>query len=108
MNFDNYTKVFENVDWNIIIDISLFWNKYSNGELNISDFCKQYKQVILSKKDDIVVKLGQDSWNKLEVLLPKLDSVVTVEESYSIFDDIYDWADNNEVLIKTNTENEEF
>lgn len=108
MNFDSYSSVFENAEWGFVLDISSIWNKYSNGSMKITDFCNSYKDYILSNKDAIISKFGNDSWAKLYIPVQKLSSVVDVKEANAVFDDIYDWADSNEVLIKTNTQNEIF
>jgi len=108
MNFDNYSMILENDEWELELNVSDIWNKYSNGSITIQDFCKAYKSYILSKKEDIINKFGEETWVELEKSLPKLDTIEDEKSANAIFDDIYDWADNNEVLIKTNTENEIF
>ena len=108
MNFNNYNKIYESEDWTLEFDIAEIWNKYSNGSMQIQDFCKSYNQYILSRQNDIVSKFGEEIWAALEPSVQKLATIEDEKKANAIFDDIYDWADNNEVLIKTYTENESF
>lgn len=108
MNFTSYSKLFENSDWSMVFDISEIWNKYSNGNIQIQEFCKLYMNYILSKEGDVINKYGDDAWANLKTSALKLGSITDTISANAIFDDIYDWADGNEVLIKTNTENESF
>lgn len=108
MNFNFFNKLFENSEWDFEINISDIWNKYSNGNIDIKNFCLSYKNVILNKKSEIISKFGEESWNKLNESVEKLNGIDDEKKANSIFDDIYDWADDNEVLIKTYTEKEEF
>lgn len=108
MNFDIYSKLFENSEWDFEINISDIWNKYSNGNIDIKNLCISYKNTLLNKKNEIIAKFGEESWKKLDESAQKLSTVEDEKSANSIFDDIYDWADDNEVLIKTYTENEDF
>lgn len=108
MYFDKYQMVLENADWSLTFNVADIWHKYSSGNLSLTDFCKLYRDYILKKKNEIVKLYGNDAWVKLDGVIQKLGSVTDEKESHNIFDSIYDWADAHEVLIQTNTEQEEF
>ena len=108
MNFDNFAKLYESDNWDFVLDISNIWNEFSNGKMDIKTFCIRYKEYIESRKNDIISKFSEESWNKLQQHIIKLANVIDRKSANTIFDDIYDWADGHEVLVKTNTENEIF
>ena len=86
-------------DWKLEINISDIWKQYTNKEISVEDFNQKYYNRLVEYKNNIV-SLGTDVWNNLVALLPKLNEVKD-EELISLYDDIYDWADENDVHIKT-------
>jgi hypothetical protein len=86
-------------DWKLEINISDIWKQYTNKEITVEDFNQKYYNRLVEYKNNIV-SLGTDVWNNLVALLPKLNEVKD-EELISLYDDIYDWADENDVHIKT-------
>jgi hypothetical protein len=108
MHFEKYQLILENADWSLTFNIADIWHKYSSGELSITDFCKLYRDYMLKKKNDIVKLYNNEAWVKLDSVIQKLNNVTDEKASHNIFDSIYDWADNHDVLIQTNTEMEEF
>jgi hypothetical protein len=108
MTYENYNEYIDDVDWKLILDISNIWNQYSNNAIDITEFCKQYKDYILSQQNAIISAFNEEIWGKLNDIIVRLDDVTDDKTARAIFDDIYDWADSNLVLIKTNTENETF
>lgn len=108
MTFENYQEYTEDVDWKLTLDVSNIWNQYSNENISIVDFSKAYKKNILEQQNNIISKISQEAWNKLQPVVMKLETIQDEQSANSIFDDIYDWADANLVYIKTNTDNETF
>lgn len=108
INFNEYNMLLEGEEWGIVIDVSDIWAKYSDGEMSIFTFCKRYREKILEKKENIINKIGQESWNELNEIIEKMVNVKKQKDAHPIFNKIYDWADDNEVLIQTNSQNEIF
>lgn len=90
----------EEVNWELEYNVSDIWNQYKQNK-NVNEFLKKYKEVLLSKKDNLV-DIRKECWNELvgivkeksENLLPYLDKV-------------YDWADKYGIKITSgNSENE--
>ena len=56
-------------------------------------------------KDLIIKKTSQNSWLKIQELIDRLiKNKNKIDESISVWDDIYDWADSNMIEIKTGAE----
>ena len=108
MYFEKYQLILENSEWSMIFNIADIWHKFSSGSISVTDFCNSYKGYLLKQKNNIIKTYGMDSWNKIEPLIQKLTNVDDEKKANSIFDSIYDWADNNEVLIQTSIQTEEF
>lgn len=88
-------------DWKLQIEVSDIWNQYSKKEITMEDFNKKYYNRLLEYKTDIS-NLGSDVWTNLSELLPKLLETNLEEETLiALYDDIYDFADKNDILIKT-------
>lgn len=101
-------KLFEQKEqnWKLILDISKIWKDslYENNNELLS-FNEQYYNFLNSQKDLIIKKTSENSWTKLQELINRLnENKNDLTESISIWDDIYDWADSNQVLIKANNE----
>lgn len=104
-------KLFEQKEqnWKLILDISKIWKDslYENNTELLS-FNEQYTNFLNSQKDLILKKTSENSWSKLQELINKLnENKNDLTESISIWDDIYDWADSNLILIKANNESNE-
>ncbi len=101
-------KLFEQKEqnWKLILDISKIWKDslYENNNELLS-FNEQYYNFLNSQKDLIIKKTSENSWTKLQELINRLnENKNDLTESISIWNDIYDWADSNQVLIKANNE----
>lgn len=86
-------------EWKLQINISDIWKQYTNKEITVEDFNTKYYNRLIEYKNNIT-SLGNDVWNELVVLLPKLNDVKG-EDLISLYDDIYDWGDTNDIQIKT-------
>ena len=88
-------------DWKLQINVSDIWNQYTKKQTTLEEFNNSYYNRLVEYKNDIT-NLGNDVWNDLNTLLPKLKESITEEdELISLYDSIYDWADKNDILIKT-------
>jgi len=101
-------KLFEQKeqDWKLILDISKIWNDslYENSN-ELVKFNENYINFLNNQKELIIKQTSQNSWVKLQELIDRmLKNKDKIEESTSIWDDIYDWGDSNMVEIKTGTE----
>lgn len=105
-NFKIFEMKNENENWNMILDISNIWSDslYENNNELIS-FNDKYINFLNKNKNNIIGKISNESWNDLEVLLNRLnENKEDISKSTSIWDDIYDWADSNNVQIKVEKE----
>jgi len=87
-------------DWKIQIEVSDIWNKVSKGEITFEQFNKEYSQRIIKYKKNIL-DLGNDVWNDVVPLINDMVTKTTKEDSVGIYENLYDWADKNDILIKT-------
>ena len=101
-------KLFEQKeeDWKLKLNISRIWNDalYENVNELIS-FNDQYINFLNQQKNLIIKQTSENAWIKLEELIKRLEeNKDKIVESNSVWDDIYDWADGNNVLILAETE----
>lgn len=87
-------------EWNLTIDMSDIWNKYQNEEINLYNFIKKYKEIINDNKENINSLIGTDEWNNLVLILNEINKI-DEKEIFSGIDNVYDWADKNNVLLKS-------
>jgi len=95
----------EKQDWSLILDISKIWKDslYQNND-DLLQFNEQYINFFNQQKDLITKQTSEDAWNKLEILINRIsENKDKLEESVSVWDDIYDWADSNSVQIISET-----
>ena len=97
-HFNDLEEFFGSDDWKLQINITDIWNEYNQKKISVQDFNKKYYNRLLEYKTDIS-NLGNDIWIDLEKSLVKLNT--NEPDLSSVYDDIYDWADRNDVLIKT-------
>ena len=93
-------------DWKLKLNISRIWNDalYENVNELIS-FNDQYINFLNQQKNLIIKQTSENAWIKLEELIKRLEeNKDKIVESNSVWDDIYDWADGNNVLILAETE----
>jgi putative heme iron utilization protein len=104
-------KLFEiknSEEWALVLDISKIWSDslYENNN-KLLNFNNNYINFLNQNKNMIIEKLNEDSWNKLNELISKLsENKNNLEKSIAIWDDIYDWGDNNSVQIKAENNTE--
>ena len=101
-------KLFEQkeANWNLILDISKIWNDslYENNN-ELLNFNQNYINFLNENKNIIIQQTSEDAWNKLQELINRLnENKDKLNESTSVWDDIYDWADGNLVQIKVESE----
>lgn len=90
----------EETKWKLIIDISKIWKQYETNTVSIEQFNNAYIQFLKNNKNIIIEKTN--TWDKLNDIISRLEEKKDNEQNcLSIWDDIYDWGDNNLVEIKT-------
>ena len=96
----------EEQDWKLKLDISPIWKDSVYENVNeLQTFNDQYINFLNTNKDLIIKKSSENSWIKLQELITRLtENKDKIVESTSVWDDIYDWADGNMILIKTENE----
>lgn len=87
-------------EWDLVMNFSDLWNKYENKELSLEGFVKNYKFRVNEYKDTIVNKKGIEIWNDLVNILNDFKSY-EITTTHKKLDEVYDWADKNNVEIKT-------
>lgn len=88
-------------DWVLNLDISNIWSDslYENNN-ELLNFNNNYVNFLNENKDLITKQTSESSWNKLNELINRLtENKDDLEKSVSIWDDIYDWGDENSVQI---------
>ncbi|MFW6226076.1 MAG: hypothetical protein ACOC3V_03885 [bacterium] len=99
-HFEEMEEFFGGDEWKLQIDISDIWNKYFNKKITIEQFNKEYAQRLIKYKKQIL-ELGNDIWNSLVPHINDLNTNKSINESFNIYDSIYDISDKNDILIKT-------
>ena len=101
-------KLYEQKDenWKLILDISTIWKDSLYENVNeLVSFNQNYINFLNQQKDLITQQSSQEEWNKLKELITRLEENKNkIEESTSVWDDIYDWADGNMIEIKAESE----
>jgi hypothetical protein len=99
-HFNDLEEFFGEDDWKMQIDVTDIWNQYNEKKISLKDFNAKYHNRLLEYKKDIS-DMGDDVWVKLTELLEKMKVKKEENELISLYDDIYNWADQNDILIKT-------
>jgi peptidoglycan hydrolase CwlO-like protein len=88
------------------LDISTIWKDSLYENVNeLVSFNQNYINFLNQQKDLITQQSSQEEWNKLKELITRLEENKNkIEESTSVWDDIYDWADGNMIEIKAESE----
>jgi len=97
-HLNDLEEFFGSDNWKLEINVMDIWNEYNQKKISIEDFNKKYYNRLVEYKTDIS-NLGGDVWTTLEQLLTKLTT--SGNDSVATYEDIYDWADKNDILIKT-------
>jgi len=99
-HLDEMEEFYGTDNWKLTIDVSDIWNQYKNNQKNIQQFNNEYIQRIIKYKNEIN-DLGNDKWNAINTILTQMNGKTDINELIPLYDSIYDWADTNDVLIKT-------
>jgi len=99
-HFDEVEDFYGEDDWKLQVDVTDLWNQYDEKKIDLKNFNALYHNRLLEYKNDIT-QMGVDVWSKLLELMGKMKEETEEEELISIYDEIYNWADKNDVLIKT-------
>lgn len=106
VKFNDFIRLYESTDdWSMTIDVSKSWSDMSAGRTTPSDFIKEYTNSVVLKKDEIVKLKGAEVWNKVADIVNKLNEKLKNGELenkdiHPLYDRLYDWADQNDILIK--------
>ena len=87
-------------EWKMQIDVTDIWNQYNEKKITLEDFNNKYQNRLLEYKEDIT-NMGDDVWEKIVELVGKMKENVEEDDLISVYDDVYNWADQNDILIKT-------
>ena len=98
--FNEMEEFYGEDEWRMQIDCVDIWNRYEKKEITLEMFNNEYNGRLNKYKNDIV-GLGDDVWNDLVPLINKMKESTEEEKLYPLYEDIYDWADQNDILIKT-------
>lgn len=99
-HLDELEEFFGADEWRMQIDVTDIWNKYEAKEITLEQFNTEYRNRLLKYKNDIV-NLGADVWNELVPTINKMNEAKDEESLIALWENVYDWADQNDVLIKT-------
>lgn len=99
-HFNEMESFFGGDEWKLEINISDLWQAYKTSQIQLSEFNNKYA-LRLNENKDKIVGLGANIWNELVPLINKVNNLTEVIASSDAYDDIYDWADKHDVLIKT-------
>ena len=99
-HLDEMEEFFGADEWRMQVDVTDIWNQYESKQTTLEQFNTQYKDRLLKYKNDII-GLGTDVWNELVPLINKMNEGKDEKVLYPLFEDLYDWADRNDILIKT-------
>jgi len=99
-HLDEMEEFFGAENWKMQVDVTDIWNNYSNEEITLEQFNNEYYNRLVKYKNEIV-DLGSDVWNNLVEILKKMKDKNSKEELLPIYEDIYEWADKSDILIKT-------
>jgi hypothetical protein len=93
-------SILEDVQWDMVLNFSDLWNKYENKDIDLKTFVEKYKLRVNENKSNIIDNKGIKTWNDLVKILNDFKSY-DIETSNGKFNEIYDWADENNIEIKT-------
>lgn len=98
--FEEMEEFFGEDEWKLQIDVSDIWNNFENKKITAEQFNNEYMKRLMKYQPDIV-NLGADVWNNLVPHINDLNTKKTVNESFTVYDIIYDICDKNDIHIKT-------
>ena len=90
-------------NWKIKINVGDLWEKYQNDEdFNLIKFIKALVSRLEDKVDEVSEKLGEDEAIEFDNFIEQLSYNVDNEDEFDyIWQDLYDWCDNNLVWLGT-------
>ena len=98
--FNEMEEFFGGDDWKLQINVMDIWSQYTNKDIQLEQFNKEYAQRLIKYKEEIS-GLGNDIWNSLVPKINDLNIETVVDKSAILYDSIYDICDKNDILIKT-------
>lgn len=93
-------EFFGSEEWKLQINIMDIWNQYTSKQITIEQFNQEYAKRLNSYKEQIL-GLGNDVWNDLVPYINDINLKKTYEDSIDTYENIYDWGDKHDILIKT-------
>lgn len=88
-------------NWVVKLDIADIWNKYQDDE-DFEEFKEALVPALKAKQEEIQEKLGDDAAMQFEDTITEIEyNADDVEEFDYIWQDFYDWADENLVWLGT-------
>lgn len=99
-HLDEMEDFFGSENWKISINVTDIWNNYQNQKITLEQFNNEYYSRLVQSKSNIV-GLGNQVWNDLITILNKMREKKEEKELLPIYESIYEWADKNDILIKT-------
>jgi len=99
-HFNEMEDFYGEDEWKMQIDVTDIWNQYNEKKITLEDFNNKYQNRLLEYKEDIT-NMGDDVWEKIVELVGKMKENVEEDDLISVYDDVYNWADQNDILIKT-------
>lgn len=99
-HLDEMEEFFGGDEWRMQIDVTDIWNNYESKKITIEQFNNEYNNRLNKYKNDIV-NLGADVWNDLVPLINKMKEGKDEKTLFPLYENIYDWADRHDILIKT-------
>lgn len=87
-------------NWIIKLDLSDIWNKYQDDE-DYDEFKEALIPALEEKVEEVVDKLGDDVGMEFEDMIEEIKNADDEEEFDYIWQDLYDWADENMVWLGT-------
>lgn len=82
----------QEVNWEKTIDISKLWKDFEKGQLDLNSY---NKELALKLEDTL-----EDKMNDFKDIIKELKQNKTQEESYSLWNKLYDKADQNLIELK--------
>ena len=87
-------------NWIIKLDLSDIWNKYQDDE-DYDEFKEALIPALEAKVEEVVDKLGDDVGMEFEDIIEEIRNADDEEEFDYIWQDLYDWGDENMVWLGT-------
>jgi hypothetical protein len=88
-------------NWVVKLDVVDIWEKYQDDE-DFEEFKEALVPALKDKQDEVQEKLGDEAAMEFEDLISQIEyNADDVEEFDYIWQDLYDWGDENMVWLGT-------